>query len=38
MFEQIEIIHKFASSILDNIKDLDPEFSKIVDENFWDLI
>lgn len=38
MFEQIDIIHKFASSILDNIKDLDPEFSKTVDENFWDLI
>ena len=36
--EQIDIIHKFASNILDNIKDLDPEFSKIVDENFWDLI
>lgn len=38
MLEQIDIIHKFASSILDNIKDLDPEFSKTVDENFWDLI
>jgi len=36
--EQIDIIHKFASNILDNIKDLDPEFSKTVDENFWDLI
>lgn len=36
--EQIDIINKFASSILDNIKDLDPEFSKTVDENFWDLI
>ena len=38
MLEQIDIIHKFASSILDNIKDIDPEFSKTVDENFWDLI
>ena len=36
--EQIDIIHKFASNILDNIKDLEPEFSKTVDENFWDLI
>lgn len=36
--EQIDIIHKFASNILDNIKDLDPEFSKTVDENFWGLI
>lgn len=36
--EQIDIIHQFASNILNNIKDLDPEFSKTVDENFWDLI
>ena len=36
--EQIDIIHHFASNILDNIKDLEPEFSKTVDENFWDLI
>jgi len=34
----ITIIHKVASDILDNIKDLDPDFSKTVDENFWDLI
>lgn len=38
MFEQIEIIYQFASSILDNIKDLDPEFSKAVDKHFWDLV
>ena len=36
--EQIDIIHHFASNIIDNIKDLEPEFSKTVDENFWDLI
>ena len=36
--EQIDIIHHFAVNILDNIKDLEPEFSKTVDENFWDLI
>lgn len=36
--EQIDIIHQFASNILDNIKDLGPEYSKTVDENFWDLI
>ena len=38
ILEQIDIIHHFASNILDNIKDLEPEFSKTVDENFWDLI
>ncbi len=36
--EQIDIVHKFASNILENIKELEPEFSKTVDENFWDLI
>lgn len=35
---QIDVIHQFASNILNNIKDLEPEFSKTVDENFWDLI
>jgi hypothetical protein len=35
---QINIMNKFASNILDNISDLDPDFSKTVDENFWDLI
>lgn len=27
----------FFTDILNNIKDLDPEFSKVVDENFWGL-
>lgn len=30
-------LNKVTSSILKNTKDLDPEFSKTVDENFWDL-
>lgn len=29
---------QFIEKYLKNIKDLNPEFSKIVDENFWDLI
>lgn len=24
--------------ILENIEDLDPEFSKVLDENFWELL
>lgn len=24
--------------ILENIEDLDPEFSKLIDEHYWDLI
>lgn len=38
VLRQIDAIHQFASNILSNIKDLEPEFSKTVDENFWDLI
>lgn len=36
--KKIETIHKFASNLLENIEDLDPEFSKVIDENYWDLI
>lgn len=37
-FQNIETLHKFASNLLENIEDLDPEFSKAIDENYWDLI
>lgn len=30
-------LNKVEASIRKNTKDLDPEFSKTVDENFWDL-
>lgn len=36
--KNIETIHRFASNILENIEDLDPEFSRVIDENYWDLI
>ena len=35
---KIEILYHFSKSILDNIKDIDPEYSALVDENFWDLL
>ena len=35
---KIETIHKFASNILENIEDLDADYSKAIDENYWDLI
>ena len=35
--EQIEIIIKFVSELLENIIDLKPEYSKWIDQNFWDL-
>lgn len=37
-FQNIKVIHKFASNLLENIEDLDPEFSKVIDENYWNLI
>lgn len=36
--EQIEILHKFSVSMLENIKDIEPEYSALVDEKFWDLL
>lgn len=35
--QQFRIVQSFASDLLANIKDLDPEFSKVVDDHFWDL-
>jgi hypothetical protein len=37
MNSQIEIIHRFVSTLLENTQDLDPQFSKLVDEHFWEL-
>lgn len=36
--EEYKILKKFVKSILDESTPLEPEFAKIVDENFWDLI
>lgn len=36
--EQIEVLHEFSRSMLNNIQDIDPEYSALVDEKFWDLI
>lgn len=36
--KNIETIHKFASDLVEHIEDLDPEFSKVIDENYWDLV
>lgn len=33
-----DIFFQYLSDIVDNIKDIEPEFSKTVDEDFWDLI
>lgn len=34
----IDSISNFHRNILENVTDLEPEFSKTVDDNFWDLI
>ena len=36
--EHIDVIHNFVSKLLVNTQDIDPQFSKIVDDHFWDLI
>lgn len=36
--EQIEVLHKFSKLMLNNVQDIDPEFSALVDEKFWDLL
>lgn len=36
--EQIEVLHEFSRSMLNNIQDIDPDFSALVDEKFWDLV
>lgn len=33
-----DILANFAKSILDGTKSLDDDISKLVDENFWDLV
>ncbi len=37
--EEIEkILEAFVGGIMDNQKDLPPEFQKVVDDNFWELL
>lgn len=36
--EQIKVIHKFASNILENIKDIDEDFSSLIEREFWNLV
>lgn len=36
--EQKVVVDKFKAGLIDNIEDLDPEFSKVINEHYWDLI
>ena len=35
---EASILEEFATNLLDNIKDLDPEFQETIDNYFWELI
>ena len=32
------ILSGFASKLLDNMEDLEPEYQKVVDDHFWELL
>lgn len=36
--KELNIVHKFASEIIDNSEDLDPSIVELVYNNFWNLI
>lgn len=36
--ECIEIIEEFCQKLIENMVDLDPECSQIIDDYFWELI
>ena len=36
--EEVKIIKDVNSNILSNIKDLDPIYSKVIDDHFWELV
>lgn len=37
MQDQIEAIHGFVSTLLETMQDLEPQYSQLVDEHFWEL-
>ncbi len=36
--EQLQILQEFYSKLENNTQDLNPQFSKLVDDHFWELI
>jgi len=36
--KQIETLYNFSSKLLGNIKDLEPDFSRVIDEHFNELL
>lgn len=37
-FNGVEAIQMFAMNLLEEMIDIPPEFSQVIDENFWDLV
>jgi len=38
MSEETKIIEDFISKLIENMEDMDPEISKLIDEHFWELV
>ncbi len=38
LLSKLDIIHNFASGLLNESKDLNPEIVQMVNDNFWDLL
>lgn len=36
--QKICTIEEFVSKLIENMEDLDPEFSRLIDEHFWELV
>ncbi len=36
--QEIIIIQNFAINLIKEIKDIPPEFSKVIEDNFWELV
>ena len=36
--EKLEIISKFSSGLLNNMKDIPEDFAKVINEDFWKII
>ncbi len=36
--DRLVIMHEFGNKMLDNMKDLEPEFVEVVDKHYWELL
>ena len=36
--EKLEKLEEFAKNLVDNMVDIDEDFQKVIDDNFWDLV